>query len=444
MTRRARSLSGRLAWRLLAAQGVALAIATVVLMALTVKADAGGVLVDDRAVGIVADALRRDPYGQLRLEETEALAALRRKRPDFWFVVQDAGGQVLRRGPMPAAYGHLASRLDGVAFADVRGAEGEGRLTAVARRTTSPVGPVTVLTAGALYGQVFIVLFLANTVAIPAILVIGLLAGVATPLIVRRSLAGLRRASDQAASIDIDSRGERLPEDDVPREIQPLVRAVNGALERLDDGYERQKRFLLAAAHELRTPVAILQTRLEGLDHPARTRLVADVGRVGMLAEQLLDLQRVEQVVAGPVDLTAMARDVVADLAPLAVASGHDLSVAAPGPVWAQGDVGALERVLINLIRNALEHSRNGGEIRVEVGADGRIDVSDDGPGIPASERERIFEPFHKGRLATQGAGLGLSLVREIVDRHGGETWAAESRPGGARVGFRIPLAAPG
>lgn len=441
MSRRARSLSGRLAWRLLAAQGVALAIATVVLMALTVKADDGGVLVDDRAAGVVADALRRGPDGQLRLVETEALAALRRDRPDFWFVVQDADGGILREGPMPPAYGALAARLGAVTFADVRGVAGEGRLTAVVRRSSSRVGPVTVMASAALYDWLFIVLFLANTVAIPAILVIGLLAGIATPLIVRGSLAGLRRASERAGSIDIDSRGERLEEDDVPREIQQLVGAVNGALERLDDGYERQKRFLLAAAHELRTPVAILQTRLEGLEHPARTRLLADVGRVGMLAEQLLDLQRVEQVVSAPVDLADMARGVVADLAPLAVASGHDLFLVADKPVWAHGDAGALERVLINLIRNAIEHSGDGGEIRVEVGADGRVEVSDDGPGVPASERERIFEPFHKGRLATQGAGLGLSLVREIVDRHDGETWAAESLPGGARVGFRIPLA---
>ena len=131
---------------------------------------------------------------------------------------------------------------------------------------------------------------------LPIVVVMTLATLVATPVVIRRTLAGLDRAAAQAEKIEIDGRGARLPLQDVPSEIVPLVSAVNDALCRLDEGYERHKRFLVDAAHELRTPIAIFQTRLELLSlGPDAGRVLEDVARLSTLADQLLDLQRVNQ-----------------------------------------------------------------------------------------------------------------------------------------------------
>jgi signal transduction histidine kinase len=235
-----------------------------------------------------------------------------------------------------------------------------------------------------------------------------------------------------------------LPVDKVPTEVAPLVRAINDALARLDQGYERHKRFLADAAHELRTPIAILNTRLESLpDGPEKLRLLEDVARLAMLAEQLLDLQRLGQ---GPtafsrVDLVAVGRSVVADLAPLAIAAGYDISFEAEADyVMVMGDEASLGRAVTNLVQNAIQHGGRHGVITIGVHADGAIEVEDQGLGIPADQREKIFEPFHRMQPASRGAGLGLNLVREIVRLHNGHVAVLDGIGGGARVRIRLPL----
>ena len=195
---------------------------------------------------------------------------------------------------------------------------------------------------------------------------------IATPMVVRRTLAGLDRAAAQAEKIDIDGRGARLPLEDVPSEIVPLVSAVNDALRRLDEGYERHKRFLVDAAHELRTPIAILQTRLESLSlGPDAGRVLEDVARLSTLADQLLDLQRVNQQVDrfSDVDIVAIGEKVAADLAPLAIAAGYEISFesAVGARSYVRGDQGSLERALTNLVQNAIQHGGRKGAIAVRV-----------------------------------------------------------------------------
>jgi len=266
----------------------------------------------------------------------------------------------------------------------------------------------------------------------------------AIPIVVRRVLAPLGEVATQAEQIHVDRRGTRLPTQSVPSEVTPLVNAVNDALARLDEGYERQQRFLLDAAHELRTPIAILQTRLESLpDGAQKTRLLEDGARLATLAEQLLDLQRLNPhngTASTLIDLVAVARRVAADLAPLAIAAGYELSFDSEVEKLAViGDHGALERAVANLVQNAIEHGGRRGTITIAVGRGGTIDVSDEGEGIPVEQRERIFEPFHRLQPRTRGAGLGLNLARSIVQRHGGEIVALSGSRGGAC--FRITLA---
>ncbi|MFL6603717.1 MAG: sensor histidine kinase [Steroidobacteraceae bacterium] len=283
-------------------------------------------------------------------------------------------------------------------------------------------------------------------VILPSFALMTLTTLFATPIVVRRALARLGEIAAQAEQIHVDQRGTRLSIERVPSEVIPLVKAVNDALGRLDEGYERQQRFLLDAAHELRTPIAILQTRLESLaDGTQKTRLLEDGARLASLAEQLLDLQRLNPrngAAGRMIDLVDVARRVAADLAPLAIAAGYELSFDSDAGTFAViGDQGALERAVANLVQNAIEHGGRRGAIRIAVGASGTIDVSDEGEGIPLEHRERIFEPFHRLQPRTRGAGLGLNLVRSIIERHGGDIVVLSESRGGACFRITLPAA---
>jgi signal transduction histidine kinase len=221
----------------------------------------------------------------------------------------------------------------------------------------------------------------------------------------------------------------------------PLVTAVNAALARLDHGYTQQKRFLADAAHELRTPIAILQTNLEAMPTSRQQqKLLNDVGRLANTAEELLDLHRMDNTRRSmqEVDLVQLCKSVTADLAPNAIAAGYEISFSADcDRMLVQGDPGALERVISNLVRNAIEHGGGQGAIRVIASQPNVIEVSDEGQGIPADQREDVFEPFYRASPKHSGAGLGLNLVKQIIQRHGGQVSIMPSERG---AHFRISL----
>ena len=145
---------------------------------------------------------------------------------------------------------------------------------------------------------------------------------------VRRTLGGLRAAAEQAGRIDIDRRETRLPLGDVPEEAAALVRAVNGALARLDEGYARHQRFLADAAHELRTPIAILNMRLEALPAgPERARLLEDAARLSCWRDNCSTRSGWSATARLlPLDLVELVRGVTAELAPLAVGAGYQIA----------------------------------------------------------------------------------------------------------------------
>ena len=439
-----RSLRWHLVRRLVVLQATMLALFVLFVVA---ALWGGGFLISLESEDDTIDALRgavvRESNGEIAVHDTPALAKLRAEAPNFWFMIRDREGHSVSQGRVPREYAEIGAALDGIGQARLGWNIDDGpRPTARLKWIDTPAGNVQILTGpgGAVsWRRVALAtstLFLG--VVLPVVLLMTLATLIVTPIVVRRTLAGLDRVAAQAEKIDIDGRGTRLPLESVPLEIVPLVSAVNDALRRLDEGYERHKRFLVDAAHELRTPIAILQTRLEAVSlGPDQARVLEDVARLSTLADQLLDLQRVNQPAdrLSDVDIVAIGRKVTADLAPLAIAADYELSFeTATENIYVRGDQGSLERALTNLIQNAIQHGGRRGLIAVRVDRPATISVTDDGPGIPSPQRERVFEPFYRLDGRTRGAGLGLNLVREIVGRHDGEVVILEGAAGGACV----------
>ncbi len=274
---------------------------------------------------------------------------------------------------------------------------------------------------------------------------------VAVVLTVRRGLASLRAASEMAARIAPASTGVRLPVDGLPLEVVPLVDAVNGALVRLERGFVVQRQFTASAAHELRTPLAVLTAGLDVLDDgPEVAKLRADAARMNRLVDQLLRVARLDALpidVSSTVDLRATAADAVAYLAPWAIARDRSLAFEDPeASVWVRGSAEAISDALRNLVENAVAYAPPGTKATVAVASDGSLSVSDCGPGIPSQDRGRIFERFWRGAGATRvttGAGLGLAIVAEIARAHRAAVEVADVAGGGTRVTLRFPPAKP-
>jgi signal transduction histidine kinase len=443
------SLRSRLIRRLIPLHAVLL-VALIVLVIATLWASGCVYRRDDgRGIDVLRDAVARSADGTLFLRETPALKELRNDTRKLWFVIHDKSGHSLSEGDVPPEFARLGGALgdvEGEIRSWDRARDDSRHISGQMNVVETAAGPVQIIVTSEIRisdAQSLLQITLAFFgLMLPGFALMALATLVATPLVIRNALAGLDEAAHQAGEIDIDKRGARLPVGAVPTEIAPLVTAVNDALGRLDEGYERHRRFLADAAHELRTPIAILTTRLEGLPQSTeKARLIEDVSRLSTLTEQLLDLQRLEQRLAqsSAIDLAGLCAQVIADLAPLAIAAGYEISLQQDDErieVW--GDRGALERAVVNLVQNAIQHGGHRGAIVVAVSAPATVEVRDQGPGIPASERKRIFEPFHRLQPQTRGAGLGLNLVREIIHLHRGEVTVTERTGHGAC--FRISL----
>jgi two-component system, OmpR family, sensor kinase len=242
---------------------------------------------------------------------------------------------------------------------------------------------------------------------------------------------------------------DALPDTRLPDEVQPLVSALNDLLARLRAARERERAFMADAAHELRTPLTALHLQMGMLARAsgdaeraaAMETLSAGVQRAIRLVEQMLALARQEpraetQRVA--VRLDDLAREIVAELVPLADAGRIDLGVSAAQPASVRGDPDALRTLLRNLVDNAVRYTPAGGRVDVSVVEEAagdtrgaRLTVSDDGPGIPAAERARVFDRFYRrAGAAPPGSGLGLSIVKTIAEAHGATLTLAEGPAG--------------
>jgi len=251
-----------------------------------------------------------------------------------------------------------------------------------------------------------------------------------------KALAPVAKAAEEANRITVDTMGKRL-DTAVPAEIRPLVAAFNRALDRLDAGFAEQRRFTANAAHELRTPLALLRARLDGMgDAEAAEAFRPDLQRMTRLIEQLLAVSRLDShmpMAKVDVDLVDLAGDVVARMAPLAVSEDKQVSLTAPDhPVWLYGNADSLSAAVRNLVENALRFTPAGSTVEVVVADGPHLEVHDAGPGIPVEDRPHLFERFWRGRNRQGGAGLGLAIVAEVITLHGGRIAIAKSPMGGA------------
>jgi signal transduction histidine kinase len=272
-------------------------------------------------------------------------------------------------------------------------------------------------------------------------------------LVSARAAAPLRRFAATATEIDAGDLSPRIVADtSSAAELRTLADSFNLMLDRLEDAFARQRGFVSDASHELRSPLTAIRGQIEVLarepepDAAAVKRVegvaLTELGRVERLVEQMLALARLDEGV-GPVhhevDAAAFLRESIAaapgSATPGAITTGRvDL------------DPDMVARVIRNLVENARRHAGPEGTVTVSSIADDgrlRVDVDDDGPGIAADERERIFDRFHRSDAArarsSGGAGLGLAIARSIIEAHGGLIRAEESPLGGARVSFELP-----
>lgn len=417
---------------------LALLVAFFTLLMVLVRADSGGYYTLQTFAPVAADAVHRDANGELFVQSTPELTELLQIAPGAWFIAEDDRGHHVTFGHVPPAYASLVGLLDGIPYGDLRGRERADGLAVVIRQHTGPAGKLTIMAHGEVDTLTWQMALAAHVITAPIFLLLALVTIVLTPIIVRRALAGVEHIALEAQKISASRRGIRLTATAVPVEIAPLVTAVNEALDRLDEGHERQRRFIAAAAHELRTPIAILRVKLDAADDATSRSLSLEVARLATLAEQLLDLHRMDD--DGPketLNLARVAKRVVADLAPLLIQSERTVSVAVETHYPVLGEAGAIERVISNLVLNAAEHGGRNVIVRVQGSC---LEVEDDGPGIPVEERERVFEPFQRLRPRQTGAGLGLNLVRQVVDRHGGRVTILDAASGGALIRVEFPL----
>lgn len=391
----------------------------------------------------VASAIQQE-NGHLRLARHRLPREYLDAGNNAWLVAVADNGDTLTSGDVPAQYRNLIGALHDLDEIDIKSERLE--LAAVGVVQPRADGKLRVLVGGISFKGYWNVFFIATKyITLPILAPLILSAVLLIPLVIRRQLRGVRKVAESAARIDLECRGKLLDVERIPAEIAPLVRSFNIALARIWEAAGARDRFLSDAAHELRMPIAVLRARMSALPYDTlRVQLTSDLARMEDIAEQLLDLQRMSHGAAphAPVSLHTLCEDVADEAAPLVVDEGYGFEYRAPASrPMVMGDAGALARMLKNILHNAVLHAGGSGDIVVTLDEDGRICVTDSGPGIPPAEWERIFSPFHRLNPDVKGSGLGLHLAREIALKHGGRIRIGHAPAGGAMFEITLPLA---
>lgn len=364
----------------------------------------------------------------------------------YRYAVRDEAGQIVatsgrRVGPLPS----LMATQDRNVYeygGDVENAKmmGAAIRTDIGQRTFFTQVEQTLPMTQSLNAAVFNEFFMdGGWLQIPLLLA---LLGISA-LTVKRSLSPLKQLATLAAKIDPGTSTLRLPSAGVPKEILPLVNSFNKALDRLDEGLTRQREFNANAAHQLRTPLAVLAANIDTMGDPAvAEKLRYDVELMSRIVNQLLLVARLETLnipLDEPVDLCLTARLAAENLGPVAISTRKTLEVDEPQtPILVRGNAFVATIAISNLIENALNHSPAGKAVRIYVTSTPSVEVCDCGPGIPDEFRERIFERFWRGDASKEGAGLGLSIVRRIMLALNGSVSVTNAPEGGAQFTLRF------
>jgi two-component system OmpR family sensor kinase len=273
--------------------------------------------------------------------------------------------------------------------------------------------------------------------------------------VVSGSLEPVARVRSQVAARQADDLSP-VSEQGLPDEVLPLVQELNALFGRVKTAFDTQRTFVADAAHELRTPLAALKLQAQSLERAdsaearelAVSRLSAGIERATRLVEQLLVLARQEASTPGAkvvqLDLGELARRTVGEMALAAQSKGVDLGIERADSVPFEGEADALATMLRNLVDNAIKYTPAGGTVDVEVsqGEGGPLlVVEDSGPGIPADERERVFDRFYRiAGSEAGGSGIGMAIIKAVADRHNAKLSLEQSaRLGGLKVAVQFP-----
>jgi len=268
-----------------------------------------------------------------------------------------------------------------------------------------------------------------------------LLIPIATLVLVRSELNFLNRVAQQAERVDPARPIERLVFAGIPSEAAPFALAINRLVQRVNALLNSHRVFLGSAAHELRTPLAAMLLELEKIDSPRARLLEKDVLAMSESVSRLLTLVRL-QASDSPdfvdVDLGAVVWDTVNALGEWVRAQNHEIELRLQDAGTVCGDPVAIREAVRNLVENAVKHTPAGTPICVSVASDGTITVEDGGPGFPAQDWDHFSEPFRRGSDLVDGAGLGLTIVRQAISLHQGSIQVGRSTLGGAMFQLRF------
>ena len=287
---------------------------------------------------------------------------------------------------------------------------------------------------------------------------VTLLSGILAYFVSGRALKPLRSFASQVEMVQMTNLADMKIDEDVLPEFKQLSRSFNQMLERLNTAFAAQRQFTGNAAHELRTPLALMQAQLElfSAEHPDvqpetaefLTLLREQTERLTQMTRTLLEMSNLRHVARNErIQLAPMIEEIFTDLAPLSDKRGVTLTAEGDGIMT--GSDALIYRLIFNLTENAVKYNRPGGSVRVSVTQEPEkllLRVSDTGCGIPEEYQRSIFQPFFRVDKSRSreygGAGLGLSLVWEIADLHGGSVWVEESSDKGTTIAVELPAGA--
>ena len=284
---------------------------------------------------------------------------------------------------------------------------------------------------------------------------VTLLSGILAYFVSGRALKPLRSFTSQVEQVQLNNLADMRIDEDAISEFRQLSRSFNQMLERLNNAFSAQRQFTGNAAHELRTPLALMQAQLElfSAEHPDvrpetaefLTLLREQTERLTQMTKTLLEMSNLQQVTRNErIQLAPMIEEIFTDLAPLSDKLGVTLTAEGDGIMT--GSDALIYRLIFNLTENAVKYNQPGGSVRVSVTQELEkllLRVSDTGCGIPEEYQRSIFQPFFRVDKSRSreygGAGLGLSLVWEIADLHGGSVWVEKSSEKGTTIAVELP-----
>jgi len=442
-----RSLALRLAAFLVAGQFISYALTLAGHLALVMSGafsspkaswnDFGG----GEALQLIEKSLVMGADGAARIEPTVELRDLAVRTPTLKFAVFDPKTNAAFPGSSEGLVAALGARdRTTTLFSNFRiFGEADEDLRGVEQMVTTPFGEYSIVAYGYRFAwkQVLFDLYQDIVRVFQQMIPMFCVTIVVGWITLRRGLRPLHKAADQARGIDAESLNQRLLEDEMPVEVVPFVAAINDALARVDAGVARQRRFNANAAHELRTPIAILAACVEAMRDDATSReLRRHLDHLQNIVEQLLVSARLSGKAPKneeALDFAALVLAKVADYTPLIMENERGIDFEGPSSgVMVRGDRRALESVVANLVDNALRAEPKGGTVLVRLTPGATLEVIDHGEGVAQSDRTMIFEPFWRKSEAPPGTGLGLAIVKEIVELQGGRIAVDETPGGGA------------